>query len=110
MPICRASPCRMRPTARRWRSGGRDQRVPYDHRRDQRELNHEERATATRIIEATPPGRYRLRDLYGEEWELIHRPKAHGRWFRASVRAEALPRVRWLRKGSDKSHVYEVLH
>lgn len=83
--------------------------LPYEHKRVERKLSADELAAAAKIIEATPPGVYRLRELYGDEWDNIYRPRAYGRWFRGSVLEGTFPPVRWVKKGSDKSHVYEVL-
>ena len=64
---------------------------------------------ALRIARDVKPGRYTLRELYGEEWQEVLRKRAYGKWFRESVRRGDLPRVRWVKKRSDKSHLYEVL-
>ena len=83
--------------------------MPYEHKGHHRRLNSHELADAKRIIEAVSPGRYRVRDLYGEEWDDVSRPRSHGRSFSESVRAGALRGGRWVRKRSDKAHEYEVL-
>lgn len=83
--------------------------MSYEHQRGHRKLDRRELADAMRIIAATSPGRYRLRDLYGDEWLGIRSPQDHGRSFSESLRAGASPGVRWVKKRSDKAHEYEVL-
>ena len=71
--------------------------------------NKEALADAMKIVRKAAPGRYTLKQLYGDEWQWVYRPRYYGRWFRAAVRRDDLPGVRWVRKRSDKSHEYEVL-
>ena len=66
-------------------------------------------AAAMQIVGETPPGRYKLSVLFGDQWQWVRRRRLFGQWFRAWVRAGLFPRVRWVRKRSDRSHEYEVL-
>lgn len=51
-------------------------------------------AIAGRILDETPPGFYGVRDIYGEEWDLVDHPQRTARLFREAVLADRLPRVR----------------
>ena len=72
-------------------------------------LDEHQLATAKAIVRDTAPGRYSLKELYGDYWQEVRRPRAYGRWFRLSVLHEDLPGVRWARRRSNKSHEYDVL-
>lgn len=71
-------------------------------------LDKEELATVKEILKYTPPGLYELSELFGSEWHRQGRPRAYGKWFKASVFADALSRVRWIGQKSNRHQVYEV--
>ena len=66
-------------------------------------------AATKAIVSERPPGRYKLKTLFGEHWQWVRRRRLFGQWFRAWVRAEELADIRWVRKRSDRCHEYEVL-
>src|SRR5688572_14742823 len=91
--------------------GGVSQASDIDRRHFHRRgdgLTPEELAFTIPIIRKRLPGRYTVPELFGDEWERIASPTDFGKSFRTSVRAEAIPGVRWVRTRSDKLHVYEV--
>jgi hypothetical protein len=49
-----------------------------------------------------------LPELMGEKWKPIRNKPEAGKRVSASVRAGLLPRVRYVRTGSDNRHVYKV--
>ena len=55
------------------------------------------------------PGLYNLKELFGEDWANVRRPRHLGRLFRAEVRRNEVPRVRWVGQRSDRSQEYEVV-
>ena len=69
-------------------------------------LSEEDLAAVMRVLSRKPAGRYELSRLFGAYWRGVH-PRAYGKWFRAWVRAEAVPGVRWVRKKSNNCHEYE---
>jgi hypothetical protein len=75
----------------------------------ERRLNRDEIVTALKQIAAKSAGTYTLKALFGDAWSTEPRPRAFGKWFKASVMAGDLPGLRWVRKRSDMSHEYEVL-
>ena len=75
----------------------------------ERRLNQDEVVTALKRIAAKSAGKYRLKDLCGDAWTTEQRPRAFGKWFKASVIAGDLPGLRWVGERSDHSHEYEVL-
>ena len=75
----------------------------------ERRLNRDEIVTALKQIAANPAGKYTLKDLCGDAWPTEQRPRAFGKWFKASVMAGDLPGLRWVRRRSDRSQEYEVL-
>lgn len=72
-------------------------------------LTEPEIATARAIVKDKPAGRYMLKELYGEVWQGIRRPRHHGRWFKFAVLGGALPRVRLVGRKSNNCLLYEVL-
>ena len=64
-------------------------RVRYD-RKPARRLAADELAWVNADVARTPPGEYTLPVLIGPAWGDIHRPRAFGMWFRASVAAGML--------------------
>lgn len=71
-------------------------------------LSKEQLIEARQIADATPPGFYSLKELYGEQWQWVIRKQAYGKWFRQSVRNDELPGLQWVRRRSNRSHEYEV--
>lgn len=71
-------------------------------------LDQQELQVALAIVRATPAGRYTVRQLFGDAWQLNGRPRAYGQWFKASVKSGQLPGVRWVGQKSDRSQLYEV--
>lgn len=59
-------------------------------------------------IEKVPVGFYTLPEMFGSDWESGRRPRNLGKLFRRAVRNGTVPRVRWIRKRSDRLHEYEV--
>ena len=62
-----------------------------------------------KAIKKRPAGLCTVRELHGEEWQGVRRPRAYGRWFKASVLNGDLPGVRWAGRKSNKSQLYEVI-
>jgi len=62
-----------------------------------------------KLIAALAPGRHTMKEIYGDLWEGVRRKRACGWWFKRAVDAGRLPRLRWVRKRSNKSNEYEVL-
>ena len=61
-------------------------------------------------IDRTPPGQYTLRELFGDDWKGVRRPRALGKAVRTSVRHGDLPGMEYAHQGSDRSHVYWIKH
>ena len=55
------------------------------------------------------PGRYTLKEIYGDQWQFVWRPRRFGRLFKLAVLAGALAGVRWVGRKSNKSLLYELL-
>lgn len=72
-------------------------------------FTREDLADAQGVIDSKPPGLYVLRELYDDVWDGIWRPRAFGKGFRAAVGAGRLKGIAWIRKRSDRCHLYEVM-
>lgn len=59
-------------------------------------------------VKAHLPGLYTLKQLLAETWTAQPRPRAYGKWFKASALADDLPGVQWVRQRSDRSQEYRV--
>lgn len=71
-------------------------------------LNKQHLATAKAAVQCKGPGVYSAKELLDGEWDLINRPRAYGKWFKASVLSGDLPGVSLHGKRSNKSLEYEV--
>ena len=72
-------------------------------------LSDEELATAIRLIQKKPPGRYLLKVLLDDMWESNRRPRHYGYQFKRSVDRGLVPGIIWVRKRTNRSHEYEVM-
>jgi hypothetical protein len=68
-------------------------------------LTEEQIATAVEFAQAREPGRYTLREIYGDQWQFVIRPRRLGRLFKRAVDSFAVPGIRWVGRKSNKSHV-----
>jgi len=73
------------------------------------ELTRDQLHEACLLAQSRGPGRFRLREIYGDEWPSIFRPQRFGVLFKRAVVAGVIPGVRWIGRRSDKSQLYEVL-
>jgi hypothetical protein len=64
---------------------------------------------AQELINAKPPGFYTLSELYDDVWGRIWRPRAYGKGFYEAVCKRLLVGIAWVKKRSDRCHLYEVL-
>ena len=60
------------------------------------------------IAKWVPPGRHRLRDMFGDGWEIVLRKSHVGKLFKQWVKGGWIPKVTLAGKRSDRSLVYEV--
>lgn len=74
----------------------------------ERRLNRDEIAFVMKAVKAHSPGLYTLKQLLAETWTAEPRPRAYGKWFKASALADDLPGVRWVRQRSDRAQEYEL--
>lgn len=72
-------------------------------------LSEVQLAIVNEVLRNRAPGLYTLPQLFDAEWQHQHRPRAYGRWFKASVLHDDIPGVRWVRKRSDRRQEYEIL-
>ncbi len=75
----------------------------------ERRLNSDEIAGAKRAVAAAKPGLYSVRELFKESWAGKRRPRAYGKWFKASALAGDLPGLQWVRRRSNRSQEYQVM-
>lgn len=75
----------------------------------ERRLNRDEIAVAIKIYRDAPAGRYTLKQLFADLWLNTMRPRAYGKWFKASAIAGDLPGLRWLGRRTNRSQEYRVL-
>ena len=68
-------------------------------------LDADDLATVAAVLRGRGPGRYVLRELYGDQWQF-QRPRWLGRRFKKSVLAGFVPGVRSVGQKSNKSQVY----
>ena len=61
------------------------------------------------LARSRAPGRYTLKEIYGDQWQSVWRPQRFGRLFKLAVVAGALAGVRWVGRKSNKSLLYELL-
>lgn len=61
-----------------------------------------------KIFKNKASGRGTARELHGEDWWRILRPRRYGRLFRNSVENGLLPNVRLIGRKSNRSLFYEV--
>jgi hypothetical protein len=73
-------------------------------------LDKQQLAFAQKMVGNAPDGDYTLRELFGDEWTHVHRPRAYGKWFKASVTDQQLPSVTWIGRRSNRALVYSVRH
>jgi hypothetical protein len=71
-------------------------------------LSDAEPEVALTKIEALPSDIYTVKALYGADWHANPRPRGFGKRFKRTVLHGALPRLRWVRKRSDRSQEYEL--
>lgn len=71
-------------------------------------LNKVEIATVEKILRTIQPGRYELRELFGDQWASVRRPRWYGAQFKRAVRAGHLPQVRWAGWKTNRHQAYEV--
>lgn len=64
--------------------------------------------TVIGLIEKAAPGRYNLKELLGVHWGDLWRPRHQGKLFKRWALEGKVPRVRWVRRRSDRSQEYEV--
>jgi len=71
-------------------------------------LSKQDLATAKAAVQCTESGLYSAKELLDGEWDLINRPRAYGKWFKASVLAGDLPGGSLHGKRANKSLEYEA--
>ena len=54
------------------------------------------------------PGRYTLKEIYGEQWQFVRQRTSLGKLIKQAVLSGGLPGVRWVGRKSNKSLLYEV--
>ena len=59
-------------------------------------------------LEQATPGLRTLPELLGDAWRWVLRKTRWGRLFRLDVLAGRFPRLRWVKKRSDKKQLYEL--
>jgi hypothetical protein len=64
---------------------------------------------AQAIIDATPPGEYELKQIYGTRWDSISSPTKFGKVFKAAVQAGALRNIRVCTNPKTNNHHLYVL-
>ena len=75
----------------------------------ERRLNRDEIAFVLNAMKAHPPGLYTIKELLADTWTNEGRPRAYGKWFKASVLADDLSGIHWVRRRSDPSQEYRML-
>ena len=70
-------------------------------------LTQTEVEVAQQLIDATVPGRYRVKEIYGVSWPS-RGATSLGKRFKASVKAGALSRIRFAQLLSDNHNTYDV--
>jgi len=71
-------------------------------------LSDEEIKQARDVIARAMPGTYKLKQLYGENWEEIDHKTGFGTQFKATVMAGKLPSIEFSYTGSDNNARYKV--
>jgi len=72
-------------------------------------LEGDEIAEAQILIDHTPPGTYKLKELFGSHWEDIDNPTVYGTKFLATVEKKLLSGIEAGKKTSDNAQTYLVL-
>ena len=72
-------------------------------------LSPEDLATATRLARLRGAGRYTVKEIHGDHWEGMRRPRRYGVLFKRAVLAGELSGIRWVGRKSNKSQLYEIL-
>jgi hypothetical protein len=71
-------------------------------------LSDEQLATTLEFARLREPGRYTLREIHGDQWQFVWRPRRYGVLFKRAVVAGTLAGIRWIGRKSNKSLLYEV--
>lgn len=71
-------------------------------------LDSAEIRQAQEAIDAMSPGVYILKEILGDEWEMIHDPTQYGKRFSKSVEKELLTRIRGKDRNTANHQRYRI--
>ena len=71
-------------------------------------LTEKELVIAKKLIANTASGQYKLKNLYGEQWENNKSPLTFGKRFKKSVIEGQLPNVKPAEQDGDNAWMYKV--
>ena len=60
------------------------------------------------LIEKIPPGKYKLKDLYGDKWMDMKSPTTFGKKFKNAVIARNFPTVTFENRDDENHSIYSV--